>query len=25
MPDNVVKLVESKWKEIKGPDGNPAM
>ncbi|MBS0251680.1 MAG: phosphate ABC transporter substrate-binding protein PstS [Proteobacteria bacterium] len=25
MPDSVVKLVESKWKEIKGPDGNPAM
>jgi phosphate transport system substrate-binding protein len=25
MPDNVVKLVEEKWKDIKGPDGNPAM
>ncbi len=25
MPDSVVKLVESKWKDIKGPDGNPAM
>ena len=23
MPDNVVKLVEAKWKDIKGPNGQP--
>jgi len=25
MPDSVVKLVETQWKQIKGPDGKPVM